>query len=150
MILIICLPDRRADTRFAPSQWETSLQSNAVSHWLGANLESALRPASKVDPDSILLWLTTKAKKKAKILGMLLERSRLLFWYMQRSSKLSTHWPHLWPWGEIPISSDYLFSLHLVRPINRKCYVKHVCWDLPIYWRSSYCWWYIPMKAWDI
>ena len=28
--------------RFAPSQCETSLQSNAVSHWLGANLESAL------------------------------------------------------------------------------------------------------------
>ena len=27
---------------FAPSQWETSLQSNAVSHWMGANLESAL------------------------------------------------------------------------------------------------------------
>ena len=26
----------------APSQWETSLQSNAVSHWLGANLESAV------------------------------------------------------------------------------------------------------------
>ena len=25
--------------RFAPSQWETSLQSNAISHWLGANLE---------------------------------------------------------------------------------------------------------------
>ena len=32
----------RADPRLAPSQWETSLQSNAVSHWLGANLESAL------------------------------------------------------------------------------------------------------------
>ena len=32
----------RADSRFAPSQWETSLQSNAVSHWLGTNLESAL------------------------------------------------------------------------------------------------------------
>ena len=26
----------------APSQWERSLQSNAVSHWLGANLESVL------------------------------------------------------------------------------------------------------------
>ena len=25
-----------------PSQWETSLQSNSASHWLGANLESAL------------------------------------------------------------------------------------------------------------
>ena len=34
----------RADSRFAPSQWETALQtwqSNAVSHWLGATLESA-------------------------------------------------------------------------------------------------------------
>ena len=31
-----------ADSRFAPSQWETLLQSNAVSHWLGTNLESAL------------------------------------------------------------------------------------------------------------
>ena len=31
----------RADSRLAPSQCETSLQSNAVSHWLGANLESA-------------------------------------------------------------------------------------------------------------
>ena len=27
---------------YAPSQWETSLQSNAVSHWLRANLESTL------------------------------------------------------------------------------------------------------------
>ena len=33
----------RADSRIAPcSQWETLLQSNAISHWLGANLESAL------------------------------------------------------------------------------------------------------------
>ena len=32
----------RVNSRFAPSQWETSLQSNAVSHWLGANLESDL------------------------------------------------------------------------------------------------------------
>ena len=32
----------RADSSFVPSQWETSLQSNAISHWLDANLESAL------------------------------------------------------------------------------------------------------------
>ena len=32
----------RADSRLAPIQRETSLQSNAVPHWLGANLESAL------------------------------------------------------------------------------------------------------------
>ena len=32
----------KADSRLAPSQWEMSLQSNAISHWLGKNLESAL------------------------------------------------------------------------------------------------------------
>ena len=32
----------RADSRPAPSQWKTSLQSNVVSHWLCANLELAL------------------------------------------------------------------------------------------------------------
>ena len=34
--------DYRSNSRFAPSQWETSLQSNAVSHWQGANLQSTL------------------------------------------------------------------------------------------------------------
>ena len=38
--LPFCLGFRcRADSRLAPSQWETALQSNTVSHWLGANLE---------------------------------------------------------------------------------------------------------------
>ena len=32
----------RVDSRLAPSQRETSLQSNAISHWLGAHLDSAL------------------------------------------------------------------------------------------------------------
>ena len=32
----------RVDSRFALSQWETPLLCNDVSHWLGANLESAL------------------------------------------------------------------------------------------------------------
>ena len=32
----------RADSRFAPSQWETALLCNDVSHWLGASPESAL------------------------------------------------------------------------------------------------------------
>ena len=40
----------RPDSRPAPSQWETSLQSNTVSHWLGANLESAL---SCIDNDFV-------------------------------------------------------------------------------------------------
>ena len=37
----------KVDSRFAPSQWETALLCNDVSHWLGANLESALNIAHK-------------------------------------------------------------------------------------------------------
>ena len=40
--IITTLLPCRVDSRFAPSQWETSLQNNTVSYWLGANLESAL------------------------------------------------------------------------------------------------------------
>ena len=39
--LAIC--QYRTDCRFAPSQWETALLCNYVSHSLGANLESALQ-----------------------------------------------------------------------------------------------------------
>ena len=42
------VPDtRRADSRLAPSQWETVLLCNDASHWLGANLESALTSVYK-------------------------------------------------------------------------------------------------------
>ena len=39
--MINLIPEHRADSRFAPSQWETALLCNA-SDWLGASLESAL------------------------------------------------------------------------------------------------------------
>ena len=39
--------NHRADSRFAPSQWETALLCNHISHWLGASLESALHRNSK-------------------------------------------------------------------------------------------------------
>ena len=43
-----CPVAHRADSRFVPSQWEMSLQSNAISHWLGANLKSALSTSLRV------------------------------------------------------------------------------------------------------
>ena len=39
----------RADSRFTPSQWETSLQSNAVSHWLGKRRISLAKTMLTVD-----------------------------------------------------------------------------------------------------
>ena len=49
----------RADSRFASSKWESTLQSNAVSHWLGANLESTLFidfPSLFVFYDTMMYW----------------------------------------------------------------------------------------------
>ena len=46
----------RADSRLAPSQWETLLLSNAVSHWLGANLESALQHIGNVTVVAVWCW----------------------------------------------------------------------------------------------
>ena len=39
----------RTDNKLAPSQWEMSFQRNAIYHWLGANLESALYIISKLN-----------------------------------------------------------------------------------------------------
>ena len=49
--------DYRADSRFTPSQWETSLQSNAISHWLCTNLESAL---DYIDCCNLYLYMLTR------------------------------------------------------------------------------------------
>ena len=58
--------DDRGESRLAPSQWETSLQSNAVSHWLGANLDSALekwkRPQACLSR-SFLVWICPSRKE---------------------------------------------------------------------------------------
>ena len=68
----------RADSRLAPSQWETSLQSNAVSHWLGANLESAL-VGVEVRPTDAYIWfckLTTNASDN----GLSSGRCQAIIW----------------------------------------------------------------------
>ena len=45
-----CQMHSRVDTRFAPSQWETALLFNDVSHWLGASQESVLHMISITIP----------------------------------------------------------------------------------------------------
>ena len=59
----------RADSRLAPSQWETLLQSNALSHWLGANLESALHYNDATRALWNLKLLSTRLLVEADIKG---------------------------------------------------------------------------------
>ena len=49
----------RAESRFAPNQWETALHCNDVSHWLGASLESALHGYPKVTLKVMNDWFTS-------------------------------------------------------------------------------------------
>ena len=51
-----------ADSRFAPSQWEKAWFCNNVSHWLGANRESAMSFVHKItkNPNSHNLHTTGK------------------------------------------------------------------------------------------
>ena len=45
----------RVDSRPATSQWEMALQSNAISHWLDASLESALHRQVKTEAFPFIL-----------------------------------------------------------------------------------------------
>ena len=66
----------RADSRLAPSQWEMSLQSNAVSHLLGANLESALQDSRIVFVARAMI--TMQHISYDKIIMITAERNQIL------------------------------------------------------------------------
>ena len=52
----------RADSRFAPSQWETALLCNDTSYWLDTSLESALGPKKKpISPSTLPQCLATSS-----------------------------------------------------------------------------------------
>ena len=49
---------------FAPNQWETALHCNDASHWLGANLESALINYTSNSDARILKHKNTDKKQR--------------------------------------------------------------------------------------
>ena len=84
----------RADTRLPPSQWETSLQNNTVSHWLGANIKCTLKSydlpcicndvqehwykAPIEEGDSLLMWWwLTWMSRATQILPDIILRSHI-------------------------------------------------------------------------
>ena len=55
-----CRGYETSNSRFAPSQWETALLCNDVSHWLGASLESAMFQNMSLRQNSCMsTWLPT-------------------------------------------------------------------------------------------
>ena len=83
----------RADSRFAPSQWETALLCNNVSHWLGASLESALEVVVWFWV-SLILFLPSKAMQHRKCWwqkGESCPGGR--YWNYYPGALSLTHWP---------------------------------------------------------
>ena len=96
----------RADYRFAPSQRETALLCNDVSHWLGAKLESNM-PMMK---PGILLLITQQSNVQPVFV---MEQSKILYSFSSltrgRRGKTISRLEHKrWPIKSKPVSFQYL------------------------------------------
>ena len=125
---------RSVGSRLAPTQWETSLQCNTVSHWLSRNQESALylffhwlRFATCVSPSA---------------------------WYGSVSSQHSVHcefmtwkrFPHHWPFErwihQSPVDSPdkrpviWSFVVSFTDGLNNPLNKQSSCWKFKTRW----CW----------
>ena len=78
----------RADSRLATSQWEMPLQSNRVSHWLVANLESALWSViSALSGGMLLIWHQAILLASLDLLSVVIKLN-VMWSKMQRFKKL--------------------------------------------------------------
>ena len=85
----------RADSRFAHSQWETSLQSNALSHWMGANLESAknlLEEPPRVHPSELIESKCARFVRRVWKSPVMVQSNR---WFMPNFFMLDLYREHL-------------------------------------------------------
>ena len=106
-----------ADSKLAPSLWETLLQSNAVSHWLGANLESA--QLSIAQHEWWLLKLLLHMYRSVDFQNPCRFNGE---WYKKQSKQIpQTNSAHV---GVIMVSLEYTW----IRNLSSKC--RH---------KSSYC-----------
>ena len=128
----------RVDSRLVPSQWKTSLQSNAVSHWLGANLESALNwHAVITDPMRVRCQAITMNRWRPNSLTQICcDHDDVIKW---------KHFPRHCPFinaGDAPVTGDFLAQ----RPVTRSF---DVFFDLHLNKRlskQSWCWWFDEMS----
>ena len=68
-VTIKCQKYLRTDSMFAPSQRETALLRNAVSHWLGTNLESVLYSMCQL-PWTFIKWQVPVAGDALSKIGL--------------------------------------------------------------------------------
>ena len=119
----------RADSRFAPSQWETALLCNDVSYWLGANLESTLH--SHLPEPSGFLCLMNGDRHSQTGHG---------YWCsiaVEHSGVLQDSVGSCWPFGSVILSANmYLKALIVIETWeNRDKFIRK--WSLCFIWPEA-------------
>ena len=146
------LSHTRADSRLAPSQWETSLQSNAVSHWLGTNLESALHTILS----AIIVWLhyddVIMSMMASRITSLMMIYSSVYLGADQRKHQSSASLAFEWGIHWWPVNSPHK------RPVTRKMFpfddviMHYIIFKvlIPSLWYSCNCIFQYVTKCIDI
>ena len=119
-LIKFCVDRSRVDSRLAPSQWDTPLQNNAVHHWLGGNLQSALRCIC------ILFTLAFRSHSKLPYLQVL--RS-FTCKRLPRRLRITTKFlpivqTYVWKWGCKCFMSDKHFYFDRTTPFKTGPKVK--------------------------
>ena len=113
----------RADSRFVHSQWEPSLQSNAVSHWLGT---PRISPESvQINTVQYSMGCSVSKKKNSRkamvhhyiILWTSVTVSYQIAWlktqlsFMHNVVWVTAHMSHMWLLGEAVSQKKLLFNI---------------------------------------
>ena len=130
----------KADSRFVPSQWVTALLCNAVSYWLGANLESALMLCHVVKSLQ-LIWRSGTHRFHLQVLDFLMTYLDLTLKIGHQDNSHSNghkndiHPKQQWPnvgtlcqhWIHLPEMPYWVQSYLLITwPIMAWYYIKHI------------------------
>ena len=96
----------RADSRLAPSQWEMSLQSNSVSNWVDANLESALA--------SFRILALCERHHRSPVDLLTMHQLCGKCFHVMKSSWVGRFWANF-----------TLYQQDLIKPVSLKCKLKY-------------------------
>ena len=107
----------RADSRFVPGQWETALLCNNVSHWMGANLESALQMILSSQPCGVLNDIASYYHQRRSAIWAPFHKQKMSIWL--KLSQVILTW--------IIIQSGHKFTC--VAPAKLLWHVQNVTWS---------------------
>ena len=118
----------RADSKLAPSQWEISLPSNAVSSWLGTNFHRNSYIFINENPFHNIVW---------KMVAILFRLNVVRYW-LDAVKQSSHHDPYLSRWALLEVVAEH--TKHDVTSCHKQCLVRGyhpIIHNKPDIWRAT-------------